>query len=325
MITPKISVVMATYNGEKFIAEAIDSILNQTFTDFEFIIVNDGSTDATESIIESYNDPRIINIKKVKNSGIADSLNTGIAQASGEYIARMDDDDISYPNRLMLQYTFLKANTEYILCCANIDWSHKKNDNPKLADHEELIINMLFGNPIVHPTVMIRKFIFSTFSYNPHMVPSEDYDLWSRIFNAGKMHCLKSVLVLYRFDSESETTIRRSEQLKLNVKIAKRLFQVFYHDLESSNGKYIEILSQNDYSINGKELYLLSNWVYNLKNKNDYARVLNNEKFNQVIDTRWRKYLKSYFANKILRKKLHPFLKLKLEDKVLLIKHYMNF
>jgi len=112
-IIPKISVVMAVYNGEKYLREAIDSILNQTFNDFEFIIINDGSTDDSAEIIKSYNDPRIILIQQ-ENKGLAAALNEGIKIAKGKFIARMDADDISLKTRLEKQIQFMEAHPEYV-------------------------------------------------------------------------------------------------------------------------------------------------------------------------------------------------------------------
>lgn len=107
---PKVSVVMPAFNAEKYIREAVDSILNQTFTDFEFIIINDGSTDHTKEIILEYDDPRIVLLENEKNSGIVVTLNKGIQFARGEYIARMDSDDISLCNRIERQVLFLDSH-----------------------------------------------------------------------------------------------------------------------------------------------------------------------------------------------------------------------
>ena len=106
----KISVLMPAYNAEKYIGEAIESILNQTYKDFEFIIINDGSIDRTEDIILSYDDPRIIYLKNKENSGIVASLNNGLKQAKGQYVARMDADDISLPTRFEKQLQYMESN-----------------------------------------------------------------------------------------------------------------------------------------------------------------------------------------------------------------------
>jgi len=112
MDRPKISVIMSVYNGEKYLREAIESILNQTFRDFEFIIINDGSTDKTSEILSSYNDPRIVIINNKRNIGLTKSLNKGLKMVKGEYIARQDADDVSLPERLERMVNFLDMNRD---------------------------------------------------------------------------------------------------------------------------------------------------------------------------------------------------------------------
>ena len=116
---PRISVIMPAYNAEKYIREAIDSILAQTYTDFEFIIIDDASTDATASIVESYSDERIRFFRNEHNMGVANTLNRGLDLAVGEYIARMDSDDISLPERFAKQVEFMDTHTDVIVCGSN--------------------------------------------------------------------------------------------------------------------------------------------------------------------------------------------------------------
>ena len=113
MKNPRITVLMSVYNGEKYLKEAIDSVLSQTFKDFEVLIINDGSIDKTSKILKTYKDPRIRIINNKKNIGLTKSLNKGLKLARGEYIARMDDDDVSKPNRLEKQFEFMEKNSKY--------------------------------------------------------------------------------------------------------------------------------------------------------------------------------------------------------------------
>src|SRR5690606_1184748 len=112
-------IILPAYNAEKYLAEAIESILNQSFKDFEFIIINDGSKDRTEDVILSYNDPRIVYLNNEANLGLIDKLNKGFNIARGKYIARMDADDISSPERLYIQYQFLENNPDYVICSSS--------------------------------------------------------------------------------------------------------------------------------------------------------------------------------------------------------------
>lgn len=203
-MNPRISVIMAVYNGEKYLKESIDSILCQTFNNFEFIIINDNSTDKTEKIIESYNDPRILLKKNDINLGLSASLNIGIKLAKGEFIARMDADDISLPQRFEKQLNFLDNNPEIALCGTNII---KFNNNKKIQEKfptnpEEIKCGLLLSNPFAHPSVMIRKSIFDKYNLSyPQYKNAQDFALWAEIAKYEKMSNLDEFLLLYRLHS----------------------------------------------------------------------------------------------------------------------------
>ena len=188
--TPKISVLMPVYNCELYITEAIDSILNQTYTNFEFLIIDDASIDQTISIIKSYCDPRIQLIEKPLNTGLTNSLNLGLKLAKGKYIARMDGDDISLPERFAKQVALLEANTSFLLCGSAISIIGTNITRFFPEEHEDIKIRMLQGNCIAHPTVMFRKEIINyyTIVYDNLKEAAEDYDLWCRLMQ--KVNCI---------------------------------------------------------------------------------------------------------------------------------------
>lgn len=158
--TPLVSVVMPVYNGEKYLPEAIDSILKQTFTDFELLLINDASTDNSEKIINSYNDSRIIYIKNEQNLGLIKTLNKGLDLAKGEYIARMDQDDISSHERFAKQIALFESNLE-IGVCGTWFTLFRENHEDQIIEHPEyndsIKIGLLTSCFIGHPTVMMRK------------------------------------------------------------------------------------------------------------------------------------------------------------------------
>lgn len=223
--SPKITVLMPVYNCELYVKEAVDSILNQTFSDFEFIIIDDASTDSTVSIIKSYNDPRIQLIEKPQNSGYTNSLNNGLSIAKGEYIARMDGDDISLPERFAKQVAFLDANPDVVLCGTVftiigtdiVVTVPENNENIKLA--------MLKDCCIGHPTVMIRKNTLNKFSlmYDATKEPAEDYDLWTRMLVIGKLHNLQEVLLQYRVHNLQVSQKRNEQQTNIALEIKTNL------------------------------------------------------------------------------------------------------
>lgn len=184
----QISVVMPVYNGEQFVAKAVESILNQTFNDFELIIIDDKSTDNSVKIIKSFDDSRIKLIQNERNFGIATSLNKGIKYARGQYIARMDADDISYPNRLEEQISFLEKNPGVSVLGTyaslfdedgRIWGNHRRPVVPTLRD-------WLWGSQVIHASVMMRKQdVQDAGGYDSRTYRVEDYDLWLRMFKKG--------------------------------------------------------------------------------------------------------------------------------------------
>lgn len=183
-----ISVVMPVFNADRFVHKAIESILNQTLKNFEFIIVNDASQDKTSAILHSYarKDRRIRLITNTQNLKIAQSLNIGVSTAKAELIARMDADDISHPQRLEAQYLYLKTHPKVAIVGTNISIEDEngrevwKREYPTRSKDLKKI--MFRYSPFAHPTVMFRKKIFEEFNgYNTKLIPCEDIDLWFRI------------------------------------------------------------------------------------------------------------------------------------------------
>lgn len=226
---PLVSVVMSVYNGEKYLREAIDSILNQTFTDFEFIIINDGSTDGTLKIIKSYKDPRIVLISR-KNKGLVTSLNEGIEKARGKYIARMDADDVSLPERFEKQVEYLILHEEYAVVGSRIqeiDDSGAPHYRIVLSNelpNNSLELSLFFCNSLAHGTVLIRTDMMRTVGgYSLQHWPAEDYELWGRISKVGRLAVLDEVLYLYRFNNEGISLSNLEKQAKVAESIRQEL------------------------------------------------------------------------------------------------------
>ena len=198
--SPKVSVLFPVYKTAAYLKEAVDSMLSQTFTDFELIVLNDCSPDNAEEIMDTYNDPRIVRYRGEQNVGLGNVLNVGISMARGEYIARMDSDDISLPERLQFQVDYLDAHPEYDLVSVGMKEFGEGNalhyyDN----ETEQIKFNALFHSPIPHASSMWRKKSFEGLLYDQSFVPSEDYHLWTRALIKGvKMRNLPQVLYMYR-------------------------------------------------------------------------------------------------------------------------------
>ena len=222
---PKISVVMPAYNAEKYIKEAIDSILGQTFGDFELIIINDCSTDSTENIILSYSDSRIVYLKNEKNMGVAATLNRGLQAARGEYIARMDSDDIALSQRLEKQLQHMKRNGDVIVCGSNFIPFHDSGDLPVSCVPEEdgqIKTFLLFGSPFAHPTVMIRASVLKEtgLCYDVAYEKVEDYYFWMQLSRCGKFANLNEPLLRYRNHSQQVSVTAAQIQHEGKYRIA---------------------------------------------------------------------------------------------------------
>ena len=228
MTPPKISVVMSVYNGEKHLREAVDSILNQTFTDFEFIIINDGSTDKTKKILESFSDPRI-RLFHQENIGLTKSLNIGLKNSKGDFIARMDADDISHPDRFYEQVAYLEQNhaigllgTQYAVIDDNgKDFGTVRNP----IKNSEIKDILLVINTFCHGAVMFRKELLHIVGYyREKFLCAQDYDLWLRFAEHTEVSNLDSVLYKLRRSINSITRKKTSQQLAnhlLTIELAK--------------------------------------------------------------------------------------------------------
>ncbi|HWY11544.1 MAG TPA: glycosyltransferase, partial [Bacteroidia bacterium] len=234
---PLISVVLPVYNGEGYLRESVDSILNQTFSDFEFIILNDGSTDRSEDVILSYKDPRI-KYHKHLNCGLAATLNKGIDLAKGKYIARQDQDDISLPERLQKQIDFMESNPTVALLGTNAEIINEKSQSLQrflnhAANSDILKFDLLFDNPFVHSSIMFRKAVIEiSGNYMVSKEFFEDHNLWSRMARQAPIANLPDCLVKYR---EVSTSISRTiDDYKMRVRNQSNLNIKYYcTDLET--------------------------------------------------------------------------------------------
>lgn len=217
--TPLISVVMPVFNAETYLMTAIESILSQSLDDFEFIIINDGSRDSSKRIITSYDDPRIVYLENIENRGLIYSLNRGIETSRGYYIARMDADDLSYPDRLKIQVAFLNENPDVSICGCWVEMDFGGN-RPRVVlehpeDHQALEVGLLFHNVLAHPSVMMRKSVFadSRNLYSEQYKNIEDYELWVRLIRRFKIANIPIPLVRYRIHPEQVSASENGDQI----------------------------------------------------------------------------------------------------------------
>jgi Glycosyl transferase family 2 len=218
MKTPMVSVVMSVFNGERFLPEAIESILGQTFRDFEFIIIDDGSMDGSAAILDSYRegDTRI-RVYHEKHAGLVKSLNRGCGLALGKYLGRMDADDVASPDRLALQVDFMESHAKVGVVGGTVEWIDTTGKSlgiyPYPADDREIKAGLLYDCVLWHPTVLLRKEVFARAGgYRDGVFGAEDYDLWLRIADHFQLANIQAVVLKYRIHPYQVSMQKRVQQ-----------------------------------------------------------------------------------------------------------------
>ncbi|MDA3885635.1 MAG: glycosyltransferase [Candidatus Delongbacteria bacterium] len=293
----KISVIMSVYNSENYLKEAIDSILNQSMKDFEFIITDDCSTDNSLKIIKNYSklDDRIILLENAENIGLTKSLNSMIGVTKGKYIARMDADDISLSSRFKIQYDFMENNPE-IGVLGTYSKSFGANIKPRIINrplsHEEIKSTLLFENLMVHSSVFIRKELFneSINRYNDDFSIIQDYELWSRLIDLTRFANIPEALLLYRI---SDTNICNTTENNKNYRkcFLNRIhkFQLDKLGLSPSNSE-LDLHYLISIFIKNRELQNVlkgEKWLNILQIQNSQNSIYSQKIFNQTLGNYW--------------------------------------
>ncbi|MEW5746938.1 MAG: glycosyltransferase [Nitrospirota bacterium] len=219
---PDVSIVMSVYNGERHLREAVESILGQTFTGFEFIIVDDASRDRSREIVRSYTDPRIVLLENERNQGITRSLNRALGQARGAYLSRQDADDISEPERLEVERDFLERRPEVGLVGTHAAFIDRAGRAFKVwrtpETHEEIVKGMLYGNCFCHGSVMLRRSCLDAVGhYREEFRYTQDYDLWLRVSERFATANIDRILYRMRRTPGTISRNRHEEQLDFHL------------------------------------------------------------------------------------------------------------
>jgi glycosyltransferase involved in cell wall biosynthesis len=287
---------MPVYHGSKFLDEAIESILNQTFTDFEFLIIDDESKDNSLDIIRSYDDERVRLVENKKNLGQASSLNKGIKLACGKYIARMDQDDISIPFRLQKQVEFMENNLQVGVCGTWLEYIGHKDGVLCLETEDDLIkIKLLTNQNLAHPTVMIRKSILDDYNlmYDGNYSPAEDYDLWDRMFEYCDFANLPEPLVKYRLHEDQGSELNAKRQFDNAHEIRRRMIQrmglrMNPNDLNIHNKIFC---GYKHFQITISEAF---NYLSRLNKTNHRNNIYNQVAFDKFIELNWQKFINKF-------------------------------
>ncbi|WP_417427759.1 glycosyltransferase family 2 protein [Halpernia sp.] len=284
---PAISVVMPVYNGEKFLAEAIESILNQTFRDFELLLINDGSTDKTEDIILFYKDSRIIYIKNEQNLGLIKTLNKGLDLSHGEFIARMDQDDISNPTRFEKQIKVFENNPKIGVCGT---WFTLFGDNreKRIINHpessEDIKISLLGYCVIGHPTVMFRREIIGNLRYDNGYKAAEDFEYWTRLSRITDFYNIPESLLNYRFHQTNISLLDNELQLLNSKKIIGNQLYYLGFEVDENIIRLCKILFSNQlFNLSTIDLMKVIIFAKEIVEKNRYKEFYNQKKLEDFI------------------------------------------
>lgn len=227
---PSLSVLFCVYNGERYLNEAVQSILAQTFSDFEMVVVDDGSTDATPKILDSFDDSRIVRLRNETNRGLVASLNIAIALAHGKYLVRMDADDLSLPDRFKHQWDYMELHPEVGVLGCWMEQIHEASGYREIlkapAEHHLIRWKMPFETVVFHATVMMRRdLVVSEGGYDERFLHIEDTELWSRLILVTCFANLEEILYIRRWHSASICNLYFQEQFRVGAELRHRMLQ----------------------------------------------------------------------------------------------------
>lgn len=292
MKVPLITVLMSNYNGEKYLREAIESVLCQTYRYFEFIIIDDASADSSLNIIKQYHDERIILIINKKNTGLAGSLNSALDIAHGKYIARMDSDDICFPYRLKDQCDFMECHPEVGLCGGSVEWfgDLTTKDVPFYVHEPELKAAMLFNSPISHSAVMIRASLLGQhhLRYDSSFTQAQDYDLWARIAPFTEFANLTHrPLLRYRIHSGSVSLSSNSKRHGMADRVRRRLLSNLRVNPTEDEFNLHHMLSTWQYKVTEYPLPDVEQWLHRLLEANEQLKLYSYSGLLRVLGDKW--------------------------------------
>lgn len=282
-----ISVVMPVYNGGKYLREAIESILNQTYGNFEFLIINDGSSDNTDEIIRSYTDRRIVYLQNDGNCGLVYTLNYGISVAKGEYIARMDADDISEPTRFEKQIEVFEKDPELGLCGTWAKIIGTKKVFKVETENERIKCGLFFTNQFIHPSIMFSKtqLTKSGYKYEEKNFTAEDYALWINLSQKIKMQNIPECLLQYRVHAlQISTASSEKQKQRTNQIYLEQIIHFLKYEPTIKESKVHLLFLNHKYKIQGySDLQSIYNWTGKLIALNNKCGYYNPQIFNNCI------------------------------------------
>ena len=306
---------MPVFNAEAYLRDSIESVLCQTFSDFEFIVINDGCTDKTDEILKSYKDSRIKIFENENNLGLTKCLNRGIELSNGKYILRTDADDVCLPKRFETQFNFMEQHPEIGLCGS---WYENFGNQKGIAryntKHIEIVIGLLYQSQLSHSTVMMRKETLDNFNlrYDVDFITAQDYDLWSRMAHQCEAANISEVLMLVRFHQESISVKKKEQQLTNRNKIITNQFARMGTTINVAEIELFVAFCNSKFDFSRAELDQLEDFLERIILANNTSIFLNKALFANFILGKW--YHLCYNSNKLASMRYEKYYSSKLVD-----------
>lgn len=282
MSVPVISVILPVFNREFYVREAIQSILNQTFPNFELLVIDDASTDNTLQIVKSISDPRIKTYEFIENKGVASAINKGLKEAKGRYIVRADSDDININTRFHKQLKVFQDNPQILVCGSWINILGKDILIQNREFHGEILIDMLSHCALSMGTSMWDHYRVRGLYLTEGMRFGEDYEFWSRLIWKGEFYNIQEPLIFYRVHEEQLT--RKHETAKNGPEIRLTFFKrLNYSEQIFSDEVLVKVMRLKEF-ISLKDFHTYFNWLKNLKRKNKEYKIFPLIDFEKVVE-----------------------------------------
>lgn len=299
MSIPAVSIIMPVYNCSSYISEAVESILNQTFDDFELIIIDDHSTDETLKLIHGYHDPRIRLIEKQTKTGLVESLNKGLSLAKGRYVARMDGDDVSDITRLEKQVDFLDNHPNIVLCGTAYQLTDTQAKVTYPPDHASIKVALLEYCPIGHPTVMFRNsfLIQHNLTYDKGFEGAEDYELWTRLVWLGEICNMPDVLLTYRSHQEQYSNSNKHNQVKHSNLSRINMLGKLWAAASETDPYTRELLFQDQSIASAAKLQEIIAWMADITSTNKQTNCYDPLIFNSYISAKKKSTVRRFYLH----------------------------
>jgi glycosyltransferase involved in cell wall biosynthesis len=310
----RVAVLMAVKDGIEWLPAAVQSILTQTFSQFRFIIIDDGSDDETARYLKTLRDRRIQLVRNPKSLGLTKSLNKGLRLVREEYIARMDADDVAVPERLQIQVDFMDTHPNVGICgsARYIIGDQTNKIYNTVQDSEEIAVRLLFENPLAHPTTIIRRNLLEKFqlSYNEHLRFAQDYDLWSRAAEFTQIKNIPQPLLYYRHHQKQISATRLAEQTAIANSIRKRNLGRLGLEPSPRQQKYHNMLSGSESASSSADIFACLDWINVIHKQNEQNKVFNPVSLSRVLTEKASIMIRAYWQHTTRTQKLARFLKL---------------